>query len=105
MRCPTASPSSFRRKPRKNVQHASALRQLGPTQQKLLRRLLSAPAGATVEELCQAGGVTHNAIRQHLTQLIAAGYVERGIARATGGRPPSRYVLQAAGRRPFSRHY
>lgn len=87
------------------MQHASALRQLGPTQQKLLRRLLSAPEGATVEQLCEAGGVTHNAIRQHLTQLIAAGNVERGNALATGGRPQSRYLLTPAGRELFPRNY
>src|SRR3954468_543496 len=87
------------------MKQASALRQLGPTQQNLLRRLLSAPEGATVEQLCEAGGVTHNAIRQHLTQLIAAGYVQRGIARATGGRPQSRYVRQPAGRELFPRNY
>jgi predicted ArsR family transcriptional regulator len=83
----------------------SALRQLGTTQQKLLRRLLIAPEGATVEALCDALGVTHNAIRQHLTALIAAGYVERGSALPTGGRPQSRYVLLPAGRDLFPRNY
>lgn len=83
----------------------SALRQRGPTQQKLLRRLLLAPQGATVEDLCEALGVTHNAIRQHLTALIAAGFVERGQARPTGGRPQARYVLLPAGRDLFPRNY
>jgi predicted ArsR family transcriptional regulator len=83
----------------------SALRQLGTTQQKLLRRLLIAPEGATVEALCDALGVTHNAIRQHLTALIAAGYVERGSALPTGGRPQSRYVLLPGGRDLFPRNY
>ncbi|GAA0716291.1 helix-turn-helix transcriptional regulator [Dokdonella soli] len=84
---------------------ASALRQLGSTQQKLLRRLLSAPQGASVESLCEALGVTHNAVRQHLTALIAAGFVERGTARPTGGRPQTRYVLLSAGRELFPRNY
>ena len=57
---------------------ANALRQLGTTQQKLLRKLLSSPQGATVEALCQAVGVTHNAVRQHLTALMAQGFVARG---------------------------
>jgi predicted ArsR family transcriptional regulator len=84
---------------------AGALRQLGPTQQKLLRRLLVSPEGATVEALCEALRVTHNAVRQHLTALIASGYVERGSALPSGGRPQARYVLQPAGRDLFPRNY
>ena len=83
----------------------SALRQLGQTQQKLLRALLAAPQGASVEALCQALGVTHNAVRQHLAALIAAGYVERGMAQPTGGRPQARYLLLPAGRELFPRNY
>ena len=87
------------------MKHASALAQLGPTQQRLLRRLLLSPQGATVETLCDALGISHNAVRQHLTALIAAGYVERGTALPSGGRPQSRYVLQLAGRELFPRNY
>jgi len=87
------------------LKSVSALRQLGTTQQKLLRRLLIAPEGATVEALCDALHVTHNAVRQHLTALIASGYVERGSALPTGGRPQARYVLLPAGRELFPRNY
>ena len=83
----------------------SALRQLGQTQQKLLRALLASPQGASVEMLCQSLNVTHNAVRQHLSALIAAGYVERGTARPTGGRPQARYLLLPAGRELFPRNY
>lgn len=82
-----------------------ALRQLGQTQQKLLRTLLAAPQGASVEALCLALHVTHNAVRQHLSALIAAGHVERGTARPTGGRPQARYLLTQAGRELFPRNY
>jgi len=87
------------------MKHASALARLGPTQQRLLRRLLLSPQGATVETLCDALGISHNAVRQHLTALIAAGYVERGSALPSGGRPQARYVLQPAGRELFPRNY
>lgn len=84
---------------------AATLRQLGLTQQKLLRSLLTAPQGASVEMLCQSLNVTHNAVRQHLSALIAAGYVERGTARPTAGRPQARYLLLPAGRELFPRNY
>ena len=87
------------------MKRPSALRQLGTTQQKLLRRLLLAPQGVTVEALCEALGVTHNAVRQHLTALIGDGFAERGEARLTGGRPQARYVLTANGRELFPRNY
>lgn len=87
------------------MKHASALRQLGMTQQKLLRRLLQSPQGATVEDLCRTLGVTHNAVRQHLNALMAAGFVARGKSMASGGRPRACFVLLAAGRELFPRNY
>lgn len=84
---------------------ASALQHIGTTQQRLLRKLLASPQGATVEELCKVLGVTHNAVRQHLTALLAAGYVARGQSIASGGRPRACYVLQQAGRDLFPRNY
>src|SRR5690242_11056643 len=82
-----------------------ARHQPGATQQRLLRCLLQAPQGRSVEELCDALGITHNAVRQHLTALLAAGYVDRGEARLTGGRPRAVYVLLPAGRELFPRNY
>lgn len=87
------------------MNRARALRDLGPTRQRLLRLLVQAPQGATVDALCDGVGVTHNAIRQHLTALISDGFVERGTARPTGGRPQSRYLLTSAGRELFPRNY
>lgn len=87
------------------MKHASALRQLGMTQQKLLRWLLQSPQGATVEDLCRTLGVTHNAVRQHLNALMAAGFVARGKSMASGGRPRACFVLLAAGRELFPRNY
>lgn len=83
----------------------SSLRRFGPTQRKLLRELLQAPQGATVEALCTALRITHNAVRQHLTALISVGAVAHGTARASGGRPQARYLLTASGRELFPRNY
>ena len=87
------------------MKHASALRRLGGTQQKLLRKLLLSPQGATVEELCHALGVTHNAVRQHLTALMAQGLIARGDVIPSGGRPRACFVLLQAGRELFPRNY
>ncbi|WHZ19428.1 MAG: hypothetical protein OJF55_001577 [Rhodanobacteraceae bacterium] len=87
------------------MEHANTLRQLGNTQQKLLRRLLLSPQGTSVEELCRALGITHNAVRQHLTALMAQGFVAHGESIASGGRPRACYVLQQAGRDLFPRNY
>ncbi|MBX3700661.1 MAG: hypothetical protein KF903_06625 [Dokdonella sp.] len=87
------------------MNQVSALRQLGSTQQKLLRGLLAAPQGLTVDDLCDALGITHNAVRQHLTALIFAGFIGRGAPRPSGGRPQLRYVLTPAGRELFARNY
>ena len=87
------------------MKRASALRQLGDTQQKLLRKLLVSPQGASVEELCRAIGITHNAVRQHLTALMAQGFIARGESIPSGGRPRACFVLMPAGRELFPRNY
>ncbi len=84
---------------------ANVLRQFGETQQKLLRKLLVSPQGATVEELCRALRVTHNAIRQHLAALMARELVARGESIPSGGRPRACYVLTEDGRELFPRNY
>lgn len=78
---------------------------LGGTQQRLLRQLLMSGGGCTVEDLCLRLKITHNAVRQHLTALIASHYVERVEAIATGGRPQLRYAITMNGRELFPRNY
>jgi predicted ArsR family transcriptional regulator len=81
------------------------LRHLGPTQQALLRHLLQQPEGAGVEALCARLRITHHAVRQHLTALARQGWVERGPARASGGRPQAVFRLTPAGQDLFPRNY
>lgn len=84
---------------------ASGLAQFGETRQRLLRQLLAAVDGLGIEELCQRLRISHNAVRQHISALAARGLLEHGQARATGGRPQSRYVITAEGRALFPRNY
>lgn len=82
-----------------------AIGQLGKTQQQLLRHLLHSPAGASVETLGVAAGISHNAVRQHLTALLAEGFVARGAVQRTGGRPEQLFLLTPRGREMFPRRY
>lgn len=86
------------------VLRRSAL-ELGSTQQALLRQLLWHPEGVGVEWLCDKLGVSHNAIRQHLTALGAAGFATRIEPRPSGGRPQAMYAITATGRELFPRQY
>lgn len=83
----------------------SGLQRFSQTRQKLLRALLPAAQGLGIEALCQALRISHNAVRQHLTALLAAGLVEHGADSPSGGRPQARYVLTEAGRELFPRNY
>lgn len=81
------------------------LRHLGSTQQALLRHMLQQPEGIGVEALCERLRISHNAVRQHLTALIAKGWVERIAPRPTGGRPEARFRLTGEAHQLFPRNY
>src|SRR5688500_858169 len=81
------------------------LRHLGSTQQALLRHMLQQPEGIGVEALCERLRVSHNAVRQHLTALIAKAWVERIAPRPTGGRPEARFRPTAEAHALFPRNY
>jgi predicted ArsR family transcriptional regulator len=82
-----------------------ALGQLGTTQQRLLRQLLTVHEGSSVEMLCERLHISHNAVRQHLSALIGRDYVERTQSRPSGGRPQARFRLTEAGHALFPRNY
>ena len=48
---------------------------------------------STIQEICESIGVTATAVRQRLTRLQAAGYVDREMQRRGRGRPHHRYRL------------
>jgi predicted ArsR family transcriptional regulator len=67
--------------------------------------LLERKTGRTVEELARGLRVSRNAVRQHLTSLVAEGLVAKGPMQATGGRPEQLYMLSTAGHESFPRKY
>lgn len=84
---------------------SAALQQLGQTQQRLLQCLQRERDGLSIDALGTTLGISRNAVRQHLTALLAQGLVVRGDAAPTGGRPEQRYALTDAGRELFPRRY
>ncbi len=81
------------------------MRSQGTRQDQLLRLLLEQKTGRTVEELARGLGVSRNAVRQHLTSLVAEGLVTKGSTQATKGRPEQLYMLTASGHESFPRKY
>lgn len=82
-----------------------ALEQLGQTQQQLLRHLQSEREGLSIEALSSALDISRNAVRQHLSALLAQHLVAHGAVTPTAGRPEQRYVLTDTGREFFPRRY
>jgi DeoR family suf operon transcriptional repressor len=67
--------------------------------------ILQRSGKSSVRELEKALGVTANAVRQQLSNLMAEGYVEQEVERTGRGRPRHIYSLTAAGRTLFPHHY
>lgn len=67
--------------------------------------VLQRRGSATVKELEEALGVTANAVRQQIANLLAEGYIEMRVERSGRGRPRHLYSLTARGRALFPRHY
>jgi predicted ArsR family transcriptional regulator len=81
------------------------MRQPNSRREQLLRLLLERKTGRTIDELARGLHVSRNAVRQHLTSLVAEGLVTKGPMQATGGRPEQLYLLSAEGREGFPRKY
>jgi predicted ArsR family transcriptional regulator len=63
-----------------------------PTRHAIFRYIAGAPTPVDVPELTDLLGLNHNAIRQHLAKLVAAGLVVQSTAPRTGrGRPRLTY--------------
>ncbi len=78
---------------------------IGPRQKSLLESLLHSHVGMTVDELATVLGISRNAVTQHLSSLLAQGFVDSTIQASKGGRPSKCYRLTLLGRELFPRHY
>jgi predicted ArsR family transcriptional regulator len=81
------------------------MRPEGSRRDQLLRLLLERRSGRTIDDLARTLHVSRNAVRQHLTSLVAEGLVTKGSTQATGGRPEQLYCLTATGHESFPRKY
>jgi predicted ArsR family transcriptional regulator len=68
-----------------------------PTRHAIFRRIADAPAPVSVAEINEGFALNHNAVRQHLAKLVAAGLVIEATAKSSGpGRPRLVYVVDPA---------
>ena len=68
-----------------------------PTRHALFERIAEAPAPVGIAELTASFAFNHNAIRQHLAKLVAAGLVVEATERSSGpGRPRLVYAVDPA---------
>jgi len=72
--------------------------------EQFLQRLHQAGEG-TIQELCDAAGVTATAVRQRLNRLQGLGLVERHTVRTARGRPHHSYRVTDAGRQQLGDNY
>ncbi len=77
---------------------------VGDTQQKLLAQLLESNGGLTVDELAGAADITRSAVKQHLSGMERAGYVQHTSSKS-GGRPRFLYTLTESGIDLFPKRY
>lgn len=77
----------------------------GSSQQQVLNQLLERKAGATLDELVTALGLSRTAVNQHLIALERDGHVRKVAARKTGGRPQHIYALTESGTNLFPKQY
>jgi DeoR family transcriptional regulator, suf operon transcriptional repressor len=75
------------------------------SQQDVLNHLLENKAGATLDELVKAIGLSRTAINQHLISLERDGFIQKSVPRKTGGRPQHVYVLTETGGNLFPKQY
>ncbi len=78
---------------------------LGIRQKELLTLLMKNKSGLTADELSEQLLISRNAVRQHLSALENMKLINKGLTRASGGRPEQLYMLSETGSELFPRQY
>ncbi len=81
------------------------LNTLGATQRSLLRLMLKAKEGATIDTIVKGLKITKTAVYQHINTLEKNGYIKKFTQQKTQGRPSQRYVLSEEGIHLFPKQY
>ena len=83
----------------------NTLESFGHRQQTLLRHLLHAEQGLTLDQLAQHLAISRNAVMQHITALEKFKCIDNHYLPSQGGRPSKAYVLNDAGKSLFPKQY
>lgn len=88
-----------------NNQLELMLNTLGKTQRSLLRLMLKAKEGTTIDAIVKHLQITKTAVYQHINSLEKLGYIKKFTQEKTQGRPGQRYVLSEDGIHLFPKQY
>lgn len=89
----------------KSNQLEPMLNTLGKTQRSLLRLMLKAKEGTTIDAIVKQVQITKTAVYQHINTLEKLGYIKKFTQQKTQGRPGQRYVLSEDGIHLFPKQY
>ncbi len=81
------------------------LNNLGSTQRSLLRLMLKAKQGITIDAIVKGLSITKTAVYQHINTLEKNGYIKKYTQEKTQGRPSQNYVLSEEGIHLFPKQY
>lgn len=77
----------------------------GSRQEQILKLLLSAANGMSIDEMAGALDISRNAVKQHLTGLEKDRLIEEAALNSTGGRPSRNYKLTEQGVNRLPKQY
>ncbi|MCL7420899.1 MAG: HTH domain-containing protein [Methylobacter sp.] len=74
-------------------------------QDQILKLLLNARRGMSLDEIASALNISRNAVNQHVVSLESSDLIKKDTFKITGGRPSRNYVLTEKGINRFPKQY